>query len=266
MLVEGVLLAFVIRYRRGKRARAAEGPQIHGAVRLEIGWTVLPVVILAAIGSFVFYKLPGISNAPAASAADQSSITIEGRQFYWMFHYPNGAVSFGTMVAPANEVVHEAIYSPDNDVSHSWWVPNLGGQVDTIPGRTNETWFQAPPGTYIARCAELCGVQHALMTAHVRVVPRSEYEQFIAQRKADQRGVTLGKEEFDYVCTSCHRLNETYIGPALGGNPLLKDRKGIEDILRRGVGKMPAVASDWTEAQIDALVNYTKTLKKTSGG
>jgi cytochrome c oxidase subunit 2 len=265
VLVEGVLLAFVIRYRRGKRARSAEGPQIHGALRLEIGWTVLPVVILAAIGSFVFYKLPGITGPPAASAANETNITIEGRQFYWMFHYPNGAISFGTMIAPANEVVHEAIYSPANDVSHSWWVPNLAGQVDTIPGRTNHTWFQAPIGTYIARCVELCGVQHALMTAHVNVVSRSTYEQFIAERRANPRSVTLGKEEYDSVCTSCHRLNTTYVGPALGGNPLLKDRKGIEDILRRGVGKMPAVASDWTDAQIDALVNYTKTLKKTSG-
>ena len=265
VLVEGVLLAFVIRYRRGKRARSAEGPQIHGALRLEIGWTVLPVVILAAIGSFVFYKLPGITGPPAASAANETNITIEGRQFYWMFHYPNGAISFGTMIAPANEVVHEAIYSPANDVSHSWWVPNLAGQVDTIPGRTNHTWFQAPIGTYIARCVELCGVQHALMTAHVNVVSRSTYEQFIAERRANPRSVTLGKEEYDSVCTSCHQLNTTYIGPALGGNPLLKDRKGIEDILRRGVGKMPAVASDWTDAQIDALVNYTKTLKKTSG-
>jgi cytochrome c oxidase subunit II len=234
-------------------------------VRLEIGWTVVPVVILAAIGSFVFYKLPGITGPPAASAANETNITVEGRQFYWTFHYPNGAVSFGTMTAPAGEVVHEAIYSPANDVSHSWWVPNLGGQVDTIPGRTNHTWFEAPVGSYVARCVELCGVQHALMTAHVDVVPRNTYEQFIAERKANPSSIALGKEEYDAVCSNCHRLSSTYIGPALGGNPLLKDRKGIEDILRRGVGKMPAVASDWTDAQIDALVNYTKTLKKSSG-
>jgi cytochrome c oxidase subunit 2 len=182
-----------------------------------------------------------------------------------MFHYPNGAVSLGTMIAPANEVVNETVVAADNDVNHSWWVPELGGKVDAIPGRTNHTWFKGTSGTYIARCSELCGVQHATMTAHVDLVSRGAYEQFIAQRKADDRGVALGKEEYDYVCASCHRLNTTYIGPALGGNPLLKDRKGIEDILRRGVGKMPAVASDWSDAQIDALVNYTKTLKKSSG-
>src|SRR5206468_466646 len=98
LIVEGALIAFMIKYRRGKRARTAEGPQIHGATRLEVIWTVIPVLILAAIGSFIFYKLPGISGPPAAAAADETNITVEGRQFYWEFHYPNGAVSLGTMV------------------------------------------------------------------------------------------------------------------------------------------------------------------------
>jgi cytochrome c oxidase subunit 2 len=262
VLVEGALVVFVLRYRRGRRPRTAEGPQIHGARRLEILWTVLPVVILAAIGTFVFYKLPGIADAPKALAADETAITIEGRQFYWVFHYPNGAVSFGTMIAPADQVVNETIVSADNDVNHSWWVPNLGGKMDAIPGKTNHTWFKGPAGTYVARCAELCGIQHAAMTAHVKLVPRSEYDTFIARRKADEAGVTLGKEEFDYVCSSCHRLDHRYIGPALGGNPLLRDRKGIESILRQGVGKMPAVGSDWSDAQIDALIAYTRTLPR----
>lgn len=264
LVVEGALVVFAVRYRRGRRARTAEGPQIHGATRLEIIWTVVPVLILAAIGTFVFWKLPGISGPPSASAAEETSITVEGRQFYWMFHYPNGAVSVGTMVAPADQVVHEAVVSSVDDVNHSWWVPNLGGKVDAIPGRTNHTWFKGPVGTYVARCAELCGLQHAVMGAHVRVVPRSEYDSFIAQRKNDEGGVALGKEEFDYVCSTCHRLDTTYVGPALRSNPLLRDRKGIEAILRKGVGQMPAVASDWTDAQIDALIAYTKTVKRGS--
>jgi len=265
VIVEGALVLFAVRYRRGKRARTAEGPQIHGATRLEIIWTVVPVVILATIGTFVFYKLPGISGPPAASAAEETNVTVEGRQFYWVFHYPNGAISLGTMIAPAGQVVHEAVVSADDDVNHSWWVPNLGGKVDAIPGRTNHTWFEGPAGTYVARCAELCGLQHAAMTAHVELVHRAQYDRFIAQRKADAAGVALGKEEFDYVCSSCHRLDSTYVGPALRHNPLIHDRKGIESILRKGVGQMPAVASDWTDAQIDALIAYTRTFTKKHG-
>ena len=68
------------------------------------------------------------------------------------------------------------------------------------------------------------------------------------------------------MCLSCHRLGTRFVGPALAGNPLLTDRKGIETMLREGVGKMPAVGSGWSDAQIDALISYTKTLKKAKSG
>jgi cytochrome c oxidase subunit 2 len=262
LVVEGALIAFVVKYRRGKRARTADGPQIHGSTKLEVIWTVLPVVILAVIGAFVFYKLPGIADAPKAAAADETTITIEGHQFYWLFRYPNGAVSINRMVAPADQVVHEDIVGLDFDVNHSWWVPDLGGKYDAIPGKTNRTWFKAPAGSYVARCAELCGLQHAIMTGVVDVVPRAQYDSFIQQRLANASGVNLGKEEYQGVCESCHRLDHVYVGPALGGNPLLADRKGIESLLRNGGTLMPAVGKNWSDAQIDALIAYTKQFAK----
>jgi cytochrome c oxidase subunit II len=258
--VEGALIAFVIKYRRGKRPRTAEGPQIHGSSRLELIWTVLPVFVLALIGAVIFYELPGISDPPKAAAADQTHIDVVGHQFYWLFRYPNGAVSIDTMVAPADQVVNESITAPTWDVIHSWWVPDFGGKYDAIPGKVNKTWFKAPAGTYAARCYELCGIQHAAMRAQVRVVPRDEYDTFTAQRASG--GVTLGQEEWQGVCMKCHRLDSKYIGPALRGNPLLADRKGIETLLRNGRGMMPSVGRDWTDLQIDALVSYTKQFAK----
>jgi cytochrome c oxidase subunit 2 len=270
LIVEGTLIAFIIKYRRRKRPRTAEGPQIHGATRLEIIWTVLPVLVLAAIGIFVFYELPGIADAPKAAAADETTITVEGHQFYWLFRYPNGAVSIDRMVAPANDVVHENVTSFVNDVIHSWWVPDLGGKYDAIPGRVNHTWFQAPVGNYIARCAELCGIQHAQMSAIVQVVPRTQYQHFIDQRKANERGAELGREQWTGVCMTCHRLDHKYVGPALGGNALLGDKHGLETLLRNGRGAMPAVGANWSDAQIDALIAWTKQYAKggtgTSGG
>ena len=264
VIVEGALIVFMLKYRRGKRARSAEGPQIHGSTRLEIIWTVVPVLILAAIGSFVLYKLPGIADAPKATAAAETSITIEGHQFYWLFRYPNGAVSVDRMIAPADQVVHEDIVGYDYDVNHSWWVIDLGGKYDAIPGTTNHTWFKAPAGTYIARCAELCGIQHALMDATVHVVPRAQYDEFVQQRLANASGTQLGREEWVGVCQKCHRLDHAYIGPALAGNSLLGDRKGIETLLREGRGRMPAVGKNWTGAQIDALIAWTKQYVKGS--
>ena len=265
LAVEGALIVFIFKYRRGKRARTAEGPQIHGATRLEIIWTVVPVVFLAAIGTFVFYKLPGIADAPKAAAADETRIHVQGAQFYWQFTYPNGAISVGRMVAPADEVVNEDITAPDWDVIHSWWVPDFGGKYDAIPGKVNKTWFDAPAGTYVARCYELCGIQHAAMKAKVDVVPRAQYEAFIAKRASAAGTLDLGREEWTGVCQSCHRLDHKYIGPALAGNPLLSDRKSIETLLRNGQGQMPSVGRDWSAHQIDALVAYTKRFAKAGG-
>jgi cytochrome c oxidase subunit 2 len=224
---------------------------------------VVPVLILAAIGGFVFYKLPGIANAPKAAAADETTIQVEGHQFYWLFRYPNGAISIDRMVAPAGEVVKEDVIGLPFDVNHSWWVPDLGGKYDAIPGKVNHTWFQAPVGDYVARCAELCGIQHALMTGYVHVVPRAQYQAFVAKRASSAGTYDLGREEWQGVCESCHRLSNKYVGPALGGNPLLGDRKGIESILRNGTGMMPAVGKNWTGHQIDALISYTKQFAKT---
>jgi cytochrome c oxidase subunit 2 len=265
LLVEGALVLFIIKYRRGRRPRELEGPQIHGATRLEVLWTVVPVLILAAIVSFVFYELPGIVNPPPASAANSTTITIEGHQYYWLFRYPNGAVSINTMVAPANQVVHEKVVGLDWDVNHSWWVPDFGPKYDAIPGRVNTTWFKAPAGDYVARCAELCGIQHARMDGLVHVVPRAEYDLFIKNRLANKSGVVLGQQEWTGVCEKCHRLDHAFIGPALGGNPLLAEPARITPLLRQGQGQMPAVGHNWTRAQIDALVSYTKQFAKTGG-
>src|SRR6266540_2661160 len=113
-VVEGGLLWFVFRYRRAGRPRTAEGPQIHAHTRLELIWTVIPVLILAAIAGFLFYKLPGIKNVPSASAqGGPLRIRIEAHQFYWQFTYPNNAVSIDELHVPANRVVRVDIYSQD---------------------------------------------------------------------------------------------------------------------------------------------------------
>jgi cytochrome c oxidase subunit 2 len=256
--VEGALIVFIVKYRRGKRARTAEGPQVHGSTRLEVIWTVVPVVFLAAIGTFIFYKLPGIKDPPNAQAANSTRVLIEGHQFFWQFRYPNGAISIDRMVAPADEVVNEDITAPLYDVIHSWWVPDFGGKYDAIPGRVNTTWFKAPAGDYRARCYELCGIQHTAMLATVHVVPRAQYDAFVARRASPAGKLALGHEIWQGACMKCHRLNSAYIGPALRGNSLLANQAGLEQLVRNGRGQMPKVGAGWSHAEIEALVAYTK--------
>src|SRR5689334_16677888 len=142
VVVEGTLVWFVIRYRRRGRRRDAEGPQVHGATRLELIWTAIPVLILAAIAGFIFYKLPGIQDVPAARAeGGPLVIRVNAHQFYWEFTYPNGARSIDELHAPLERVVRVDITS--RDVAHSWWIPALGGKFDAIPGQETHTWFRA---------------------------------------------------------------------------------------------------------------------------
>ncbi len=262
VLVEVLLVTFVWRYRRQRRARFEDGPQIHGATSIELMWTVGPVLILFLIGGFVFYKLPGIADVPSASASGEErlEVRVTGRQYYWQYEYPNGAVAIDTLRAPAGVPVRLEVTAPDEDVIHSWWIPALGGKIDAIPGATTETWFEAErTGVYDGQCAELCGLEHAKMLASVEVLPSDEFASWLAARDSRQASLELGEEEWRGACAKCHGLaGEGGIAPRIAGSPVLTDPRALEEIVRNGRGEMPAVGSGWSEEQMDALVAYLR--------
>jgi cytochrome c oxidase subunit 2 len=206
VIVEGALLYSIYRFRAKKNAVAA---QIHGNTRLEIGWTVAAALILVVLTVITFVKLPSIINPPNSGANGlvlSASITqpsppngksvtvcVQGRQFIWRYSYGsdclNGAFSsklpysYTEMYAPADTTVILKIQS--TDVIHSWWVPSLGGKVDAVPGYTTYTWFKAlHPGLFHGQCAQLCGRNHAAMTALVHVVPPDQYQAWLTQQQA----------------------------------------------------------------------------------
>jgi cytochrome c oxidase subunit 2 len=253
LIVEVTLAVFIWRYRAGKRPRTADGDQVHGHTRLEIIWTVVPVLILAVIATVVFIELPGIANAPAA--ANPIRITVEGHQFYWQFDYPNGARSINDMHVPVGEVVDLTVRS--YDVVHSWWIPQLAGKIQAIPGRTNHTWFRADQiGTYYGQCAEFCGIFHALMKASVVVTDQTDYERYISKTAT----ADLGRAEFEGVCATCHGMQgQGGYGPTLSNNPLITQPAAVDEIIRNGRGNMPPVGDSWTDQQVNALVTFMKT-------
>lgn len=209
--VEGVLAYSLIRFKARKGAVAA---QIRGNTRLEIGWTVGAAVILVVLAVVTFAKLGGIrdpenSDPNGYRAASGSgvlyattdkrlppngkslNIRVNGQQYIWRYTYPDGDANtlnnpfaYEEMVVPTNTTVTLDIEA--QDVAHSWWIPALGGKFDAIPGYTNHTWFKIPrPGVYTGQCAELCGRNHANMTARVKAVPPAEFEAFLARRRAE---------------------------------------------------------------------------------
>jgi cytochrome c oxidase subunit 2 len=208
--VEGALVYSVVRF-RVRRGALAE--QIRGNTQLEVGWTVGAALILVALAALTFAKLDSIQTPDNSSpggfqAAAQGvqyatlsrnlppngkslNITVNGQQYVWRYTYPGaGPTGFGApysyeeMVVPTDTTVTLDVVS--QDVAHSWWIPQLGGKVDAIPGYTNHTWFKIHnPGTYRGECAELCGRNHADMLADVRAVSPAEFEAWLSQRRAD---------------------------------------------------------------------------------
>ena len=262
--VEGALVLFIWKYRSRGRARTDDGAQVHGHTRIEVIWTVVPVVILAVIGIVVFYELPVISDAPAA--ANPIRITVEGHQFYWQFDYPNGSRSINDLHVPAGQVVLLTVKS--YDVVHSWWIPQLGGKIQAIPGKTNHTWFKADrAGTYYGQCAEFCGIFHEAMAARVIATTEADYKTYVSATA----GSELGRAEFQGVCATCHGMQgQGGYGPNLSHNSLLTQATGLDVIVRNGRGLMPPVGDGWTAGQMKALLDYAKSHiykgASTSGG
>jgi len=262
IVVEGSLIWFVFRYRRRGRPRTAEGPQIHGATRLELVWTAIPVLIIVAILSFLLYKLPGIRDVPSARAqGGPLRIRIDAHQFYWQFTYPNGSVSIDELHAPVARVVRLDIYS--HDVDHSWWIPELGGKFDAIPGQHTHTWFMADrTGTYKGRCGEFCGVLHAEMAARVVVESKDDYDAWVLHEGPQN----LGRNEWLGVCAKCHGLSgQGGYGPNIATSTLLVQPQGLRELLTNGQNRikptssyMPPVGRTWTDDQFRALEQYLK--------
>jgi cytochrome c oxidase subunit 2 len=211
--VEGGLLYALIRFRARKGAVAA---QIRGNTRLEVGWTVAAAVILVGLAVLTFAKLSSIQNPPNSgpggsdiagtedgrlyASAERKlppsgkalNIQVIGRQYIWQFVYPGATESDGLgapysyeeMVVPTNTTVTLDIVS--SDVVHSWWIPELGGKFQAVPGYHNYTWFKiSKPGIYRGQCAVLCGRGHARMIADVRALPPAQFEAWLSSQKRE---------------------------------------------------------------------------------
>jgi cytochrome c oxidase subunit 2 len=234
VIVEGALVYSVFKF-RAKKARVAA--QIAGNTRLEIGWTVAAALILVVLTVVTFVKLPGIINPPNSTASGtflsasltqpnppngkKLTICIQGRQYIWRYTYGTGCLqnaftsklpySYQEMVVPAQTTVVLDIQS--TDVIHSWWVPALGGKVDAVPGYTTYTWFRAPragtpghPVVYNGQCAQLCGRQHAYMTARVKVVTPAQYQQWLSSQQSEIQSANAQVTQLRAILTATGNL------------------------------------------------------------
>jgi cytochrome c oxidase subunit II len=190
--VEASLLWVVIKYRRSKQPAGYVPPQIHGNTRVEIAWTIAPLIVVLAIAAYSFAELQQ-DFQPVASS--NYTIIVSGHQFGWNYTYPEGFTIHqeGTLagdvtpfVVPTHRLVR--LQFQGTDVIHSWWVPAVSGKTDAVPGYDNFSWLKIDTvGTWRGECAELCGVGHSTMQIILQSMDETDYNAWVQQQLAKQK-------------------------------------------------------------------------------
>ena len=250
VLVFGVMILSMLMHRKSLGVKPAD---FHHSTKLEILWTIIPVVIL------VVMAVPSTKTLSAMYDASEADIDIEVRGLQWKWQYtylddnPEKEVKFiSSLLTPSEEIYNQArkreqyLLDVDNelvipinkkirflitsqDVIHAWWVPDFAVKKDAVPGFIHESWaIVEEPGIYRGQCAELCGKDHGFMPIVVRAVEQAEYEEWLAGKQEEAKLVfeTVGKEwtqdelmekgeeVYGRVCSVCHQPNGQGIPPA----------------------------------------------------
>ena len=273
LLIAGLLITFVLRFRR--RPGRSFGVPVHGSIKLEIAWSVIPLAIALTIfawGAKVFFAL----SRPPAGASEYFAV---GKQWMWKFQHPEGNREINELHVPVGRTVKLTMTS--EDVIHSFYVPAFRVKMDVLPGRYTTAWFKATrPGRYHLFCAEYCGTEHSLMGGWVEVMEPSRYEAWLAGVRTSQTVTPSGEELFaTRACNTCHRPDTEVRGPRLEGlfgrevalrdgrrvtadeayvresilNPAAKIVAGFEPV-------MPAFQGQLSEEEVLELLRYVKSL------
>ena len=238
IVVEGLLVFFVFRYRRRKGQPAQMPPQIHGNNRLEIAWTILPALILAGVAVPTVTTIFDLAREPEGNVLE---VNVLAHQWWWEFDYPaEGVITANELHIPTDRPVYLTLCAvglgyedkptpsecqtgpPDgappaavgDGVIHSFWVPELAGTQDVVPGQANTLVLQADePGRYSGQCKEFCGLSHAYMKFAVVAHSPEDYAAWLRNEQTDavtpEAGslAATGMDVFlNGQCIACHAI------------------------------------------------------------
>jgi cytochrome c oxidase subunit 2 len=220
VIVEGLVIVLIVRFRQRKDDTSMP-KQVHGNTRLEVGWTILPALLLAILAVPTVLTIFALAREPA----DAVRVNVRAQQWWWRYEYPGtGVVTANELHIPAGRKVLLSLTS--RDIIHSWWSPRLAGKQDVVPGWTNHLTIEASqPGTYLGQCVEYCGLSHANMRLRVIAQTPADFEAWLANQAKPLAAQTTadamaGKKVFlAQACTGCHTIRGTSaqgdVGPDL---------------------------------------------------
>ena len=282
--VEGLMLFIMYRFRE-RRGHEGELPvQTHGNTRLEVGWTILPAALLAFLTIPTIDTIVDLSRRPD----DALHVRVIAHQWWFEFRYagPNNTeiITANEMHIPVRRRVLLTIES--SDVIHSFWVPNLAGKQDAVPGHSNDIWLNArDPGVYSGQCAEFCGESHAVMRFLVIAEPQDAFDRWLADQARPATtplsgSAARGAEVFlGNACIGCHAIGGTnaqgrtapdltHFGSrsTIAANRLPNTPEELERWIRNAPAvkpgaKMPVWEGVLSDADIKAIVDYLESLK-----
>jgi cytochrome c oxidase subunit 2 len=283
VIVIGLLVYTVTRFRRRSGDDEHEPPQVYGSNQIELAWTVLPILIVFVLSLVTARTIAEIQDATPPPKALQ--VTVVGHQWWWEFRYPElGIITANELHVPASEAAQPRptfLKLESADVAHSFWVPQLAGKTDAIPNRDNQMWL-APvtPGTYLGNCAEYCGTQHARMLIRVIVHSPGEFEKWAAAQQHDAASdpqVKAGRDLFfSTSCVNCHTIKGTEAQGKFG--PDLTHLMSRETLGSGAALNAPETLRNWvrnpqrlkegcympdmqiTDEEVDQIVRYLRTL------
>jgi cytochrome c oxidase subunit 2 len=279
VVVFALAVYVLIRYRR-RPGQTGIPVQVEGNHKLEIIWTVIPILLLVVIAIPTVRTTFNLAE-DYSKDKDAVKVVVTAHQFWWEFDYPElGIKTSSDLMIPTGTKI--AIELQSADVLHSFWVPALGGKMDTNTGEMNKNkmFLEAPNvGVYKGKCAELCGASHALMDFKVESVSPEDFDKWVASMKEEvaQPADDHIKEVFVSKCLSCHAVGEQGVqfAPNLTG---VGSREKIASILennKENIVKwikdpnevkpgnlMPKV--ELTEQEIDGIADYLSNLKLSS--
>lgn len=274
VLVTVVAIFAAFKYRRTHPNEV--GAPIEGNMALEIGWTVIPLLI--ALGIFAWGAVLYVNFRTAPK--DTLDINVIGKQWMWRLQQPNGRREIDELHIPVNRNIKLILGS--EDVIHNFYVPAFRVKMDVVPGRYNTLWFRPTKiGKYRLFCSQYCGTNHAVMTGWVTVMDPADYATWLSGEVGEVNPAAAGEKLFSQLaCVTCHLSNGTGRGPSLNGvygaKVLLADGSIVvadDGYIRESILEpkakivagfqpvMPTFQGLVTEEQIMNLTAYIKTLQ-----
>ena len=284
VVVAALTVYAIVRYRRRPGDDGREPPQVYGSAQIELAWTVVPfliVIVLFLTTARYIFAIEGRAPTPGAL-----EVTIVGHQWWWEIRYPGlGVVTANELHVPVSDPARPTptfLTLQSADVIHSFWIPQLAGKTDVIPGKTNRSWIDPrTPGVYVGQCAEFCGLQHAGMLLRAIVHPKEEFDRWVAAQRtmaADVPAAHAGRDVFtSLACINCHAVRGTpangVFGPdlthlmsrdTLGAGVAPNTRENLRAWVRDPAALKPGAlmpAMQVSDEQLDGLVAYLVTLR-----